>query len=345
MMMMRTFAAIFGLFLCFATLAAEAQDHLYSQFFNAPIYLNPSLTGQFDGDLRLNMIYRNQWSALSGDLSYLNASVDVAIPKLSGGVGLSFNRSSEGTAYLTRNNVAATYSYSVGSDEFLASFGLQAGFTNRGIDWSKLVFSDQIDRRLGYIPGSISAAQPPEISNKFFFDPAAGINLVYRNAMLGAAIYHINRPDESFSGTQARLPARISINASFKMPLSHDIYDYDDKDGAYLIPSVVYYKQGNVSSISGGAQFKYRGFNTGVWYRTNQQGGSDAFVVSLIFDFFLNKRDNEKMRVGLSHDATTSKINYTNTSGTTEASIGYEKYWQNSTRIKRYNGLRCSSFY
>ena len=293
----------------------------------------------------MNMIYRNQWSGLGQNLSYISASADISIPGFGGGVGLLFNRSSEGTAYLVKNNVAATYSYSVGGDDFLASFGLQAGFTNRGIDWSKLVFSDQIDRRLGYIPGSISTAELPDVSNKFFFDPALGINFVYRNAMLGAAIYHINRPDESFSGTQSRLPARISINASFKMPLSYNIYSYDDQDGAYLIPSVVYYKQGNVSSISAGAQFKYKGFNTGVWYRTNQAGGSDAFVVSVIFDFFLNRRDSEKVRFGLSHDATTSKLNYSNTSGSTEASIGYEKYWPNSTRTKMYNGLRCSSFY
>ena len=31
---------------------AKAQDNIYSQFFNAPIYLNPALTGQFEGDLR-----------------------------------------------------------------------------------------------------------------------------------------------------------------------------------------------------------------------------------------------------------------------------------------------------
>ncbi len=328
----------------FCSSIVNAQDHLYSQFFNAPIYLNPSLTGEFEGDLRLNMIYRNQWSAFGGDLSYINASVDVAIPKLSGGVGLSFNRSSEGVAYLTKNNIAATYSYSVGGDDFVASFGLQAGFTNRNIDWSKLVFGDQIDRRLGYVEGSVSSAQLPEISSTFFFDPAAGINFVYRNAMLGAALYHINKPDESFSGTQARLPLRVCINASLKMPLSYG-FDYMQDEGAFLIPSVVYYKQGNVSSISAGAQFKYKGFNSGIWYRTNRNGGSDALVFSLIFDVFLKRRDTEKIRVGVSHDATTSRLNYTNTSGTTELSVGYEKYWPNSTRTKKYNGLRCSSFF
>lgn len=340
-MMKRIIACIL---FCSFFLASKAQDQLYSQFFNAPIYLNPSLTGQFDGDFRLNMIYRNQWSSLGGDMSYINASADVYVPKLAGGVGISFNRGTEGVAYLTKNNIAATYSYSVGGDEFSASFGLQAGFTNRSVDWSKLVFSDQIDRNTGYIPGSISSATLPDVANKFYFDPAAGVNFIYRNAMLGASLYHINRPDESFSGTPARLPMRIAINASFKMPLSQGL-DYLDDDGSFLIPSVVVYRQGNVNSLSAGAQFKYRGFNSGIWYRTNQAGGSDALVFSLIFDVFLNRNDSEKIRVGLSHDATTSRINYANTSGSTEASVGYEKYWENSLRSKKYNGLRCSSFY
>ena len=341
-MMKRIIVLVFGLILSFAT--SKAQDQLFSQFFNAPIYLNPSLTGQFDGDLRIGMIYRNQWSALGGDLSYLNASADIYVPELAGGIGLSFNRSSEGVAYLLKNNIAATYAYSVGGDDFTANFGLQAGFTNRTIDWSKLVFGDQIDRRLGYIPGSISSAQMPEFSSKYFFDAAGGINFIYRNAMVGASLYHINRPDESFSGAQARLPMRLAINASMKIPLSFS-YDYMEDEGAFVIPSVVYYKQGNVSSISAGAQFKYKGFNTGVWYRTNQNSDPDAFVVSLIFDVFLQRRDTEKIRVGISHDATTSKLNYTNTAGTSEVSVGYEKYWPNSTRTKTYNGLRCSSFY
>ncbi|TKC12304.1 type IX secretion system membrane protein PorP/SprF [Pedobacter polaris] len=343
-MMKKIIAVFLGLVFSFGFFNAKAQDHLFSQFFNAPIYLNPSLTGQFDGDLRVGMIYRNQWSALGGDLSYINAAADVYVPKLSGGIGLSATRSSEGVAYLIKNNIAVTYSYTVGGDDFTANFGLQAGFTNRTIDWTKLVFGDQLDRRTGYIPGSVSSAQLPEVSNRFFFDPAAGVNFIYRNAMVGASIYHINKPDESFSGTQARLPMRLAVNASMKIPLSYN-YNYMEDEGAFVIPSVVYYKQGNVSSISAGAQFKYRGFNTGVWYRTNQNGGSDAIVVSLILDVFLRRRDTEKIRVGLSHDATTSKLNYTNTSGTTEVSVGYEKYWANSTRSKKYNGLRCSSFY
>lgn len=336
---------IVALSMAIATLAATAQDHIYSQFFNAPIYLNPALTGQFEGDIRMNLIYRNQWSGLSGQLSYLSASADLNIPHFGGGVGLMFNRSSEGTAYLVKNNAAATYSYSVGGDDFLASFGIQAGLTNRQIDWSRLVFSDQIDMRLGVIPGGISGAQKPDISNKFYFDAAAGTNIVFHDFMVGAAFHHINKPDESFSGTVAKLPMRVTVNASYRIPLSGYMGYNRDDEGAYLIPSVVYYKQAGATSMSAGAQLKYKSVNTGLWYRKGSQGGSDAVVVSLIFDLFKGSRNGDKLRLGISHDATTSRINYTNTSGTTEASVGYEKYFPNSSGYNRYNGLRCYDFY
>jgi len=337
---------ILFIFLSAWSLTGSAQDHIYSQFFNAPLYLNPSLTGQFEGDIRMNMLYRNQWSGLNGTLSYINASADLNIPNFGGGLGLQFNRSSEGTAFLVKNNIAASYSYSVGGDDYVLSFGIQAGFTNRQINWNKLVFSDQIDNRLGYIPGSISAAQMPDMANKFFFDPAAGVNFVYGSFMAGLAMHHINQPDESFSGAQAKLPRRITANASYRLPLTRS-YNYGSDDGSYLIPSIVYYKQGNVSSMSAGAQFKYKGVNTGLWYRTAGEGGPDAIVVSLIFDIFSagRGRNGEKLRIGVSHDATTSKINYTNTNGTTEASVGYEKYFENSSSYNKFNGLRCYDFY
>ncbi|RYD86435.1 MAG: type IX secretion system membrane protein PorP/SprF, partial [Sphingobacteriales bacterium] len=80
-----------------------AQDHLYSQFFNAPIYLNPALNGQFEGKLRMSMIYRNQYTTIPGNFNYISAAIDYNIPKFGGGFGLMFTRSSEGLAYLKNN--------------------------------------------------------------------------------------------------------------------------------------------------------------------------------------------------------------------------------------------------
>jgi len=104
-----------------------AQDHLYSQFFNSPLYLNPALTGQFKADLRMNLIYRNQWTAVPGTLSYVSGSIDMNIPRFGGGIGLLFTRSSEGTAYLDKSNLSGLYSYSIGSEDFVLSFGAWDG--------------------------------------------------------------------------------------------------------------------------------------------------------------------------------------------------------------------------
>ena len=328
--------------LCFVLFwgsSIKAQDHIYSQFYNAPIYLNPALTGQFDGSFRMNMIYRNQWTAMSGDLSYISASMDYQFKNINGGVGLMFNSSSEGTAYLKKNNIAGTYAYNVGSDGFIASFGLQAGLTNRQMDFSKLVFSDQLDSRLGF-ESSASQAEQPFSDSKYYFDSGAGVNFVVGSAMLGASLLHLNKPDESFTGSTVPTPVRTAIHASYRYAMDRN--DPFSEEGSFLIPSVVYYKQAQATSISAGVQYKRRAVNAGVWYRSNGKGSNDSFVFSLIFDIFTGSFNKQKLRLGVSHDATTNKLNYGNTSGTSELSVGFET---GEGREKGYGSMRCYDFY
>lgn len=330
-------------FLITTSLYCSGQDQIFSQFYNAPLYLNPALTGQFDGSIRFNALYRNQWTGLAGDYSYVHASGDLSLPEIRSGFGLMFNRSSEGTAYLVKNNIAASYAYIIPGDNFTLSFGLQGGITNLKLDWNKLVFGDQIDPTFGYNPGLGSGAERPNIDSRFYFDAAAGANLVYGKAMLGLAAHHINRPDESLTGIDTKLPVRLSGTLSYKITLVPEQYN---RDGTYIIPSVVVYKQVNVTSFSLGAQFKYKGVNVGAWFRKNGlANGSDAVVVSAIFDIFGKNNNGEKFRVGVSHDATTSKLNYTNTDGTTELGLSYQKYFPGSGKYGEYNGLRCYDFY
>ena len=322
----------------------QAQDNIYSQFFNAPVYLNPALNGQFKGDFRINAIYRSQWSAV-GNLNYFTASADYNIPRFGGGIGMIFTHSVEGAAYLTKNNIAGIYSYSVGSDGYVLSFGLQAGVTNRQVDWSKLVFADQIDPRLGYIPGSGTSAELPAFNSRYYFDSGAGVNLVVNNFMGGLALQHLNRPDESFTGTPSIVPMRLTNHVSYRIDLNP--YDgYDDNEKTFAIPSVVFYKQGTSNTINAGVQYKRRSINAGIWYRTDSQGGSNAVVVSLIFDMFVNKETGEKFRFGLSHDANTSRIGYGSTSGSTEGSISYETPVTNYSSYNKFDGAtRCYNFF
>ncbi|TFF34932.1 PorP/SprF family type IX secretion system membrane protein [Mucilaginibacter psychrotolerans] len=333
----------------FAGVRLQAQDHMYSQFFNSPNYLNPALNGQFEGDLRMNLIYRNQYSSVAGGgLTYLTASIDYNVPRFGGGFGLMFTRGSEGTAYLTKNNISGIYSYSIGNDDFVLSFGLQAGVTNRAVDYTKLIFSDQIDPRLGYIPGSVSGADAALFNNKFFFDSGAGLNLTAGNFNIGGAVQHINRPNESFTGVPAKLPMRGVFHASYRYNVTQDD-NLDEDQKSYIIPSVVFYKQSQAQSLSVGFQYKRRSINAGLWYRSGGlSNGPSSIVVSFIFDLFINHEGGEKMRLGVSHDVPSGRgLNYSNTSGTTEGSIGYETTLPyRSNEYRKFNGARrCYDFY
>jgi type IX secretion system PorP/SprF family membrane protein len=329
------------------SLKSFGQDHMYSQFFDAPVYLNPALNGQFEGDLRINMIYRNQWTSASEKLPYYTASIDYKLPGSEGGLGLMFTRSSEGSAYLSKNNISGIYSYNIGSDDFTLAFGLQAGITNRTVDWSKLVFSDQIDSRLGYMAGSVSSADMPAFNNKYYFDSGAGVNLVTGNFMLGTALQHLNQPNESFTGAPAKLPIRYTAHASYRIDL--DKYDMaDESEKSYVIPSVVFYKQSAAQSMSAGLQYKHKGVNFGLWYRNNSGlQGSGSVVLSAIFDLNINRDGGEKFRVGVAHDTSIGGVNYSNTSGTTEGSLGYQTSFgsRSGYTYKYVNSNRCYYFY
>ncbi len=336
---------LYCLVLLMTGLRVCAQDHIYTQFFDSPIYLNPALTGQFEGDLRMNAIYRNQWTSVPGNFNYTTASIDYNMPQFGGGMGLMFNRSTEGTAALSTNSIAGTYAYSVGSEGFVLSFGLQVGVANRTIDYNKLVFDDQIDPRLGFIPGSVSAADAVPFDNKFYFDSGAGINLVIGNFNIGTAVQHINQPNESFTGTPAQLPVRTTAHLSYILDLNAGENLYDDEK-SYVIPSVIYSRQSNAQLLSAGLQYKHKSVNVGLWYHNAGEAGPSAVGITLIFDLFINRDGGEKMRFGVSHDVPVSGLTYGNTSGTSEGSISYQTTLPQRQTDPKFEGLRrCYDFY
>jgi type IX secretion system PorP/SprF family membrane protein len=321
-----------------------SQDLIYSQFFNAPNYLNPALNGQFEGDLRVNLIYRSQWSKIQGALNNYSVSADYKVPNFGGGFGLLMNKSTEGTAYLSKTSFAGIYSYSIEFDDNTLSFGLQAGITNRKIDFDKLIFPDQINSG-GIIEGSISSASSLVNNNKYFFDSSAGLNFVKGNFMIGISGQHLNQPDESLSGSVSKLPIKYGGHLSYMIKTN----PFDDSDNTAFIPSIVLYKQARITSYSAGVQYKNKGVNLGIWYRgTGKQ--RDAIVLSLIFDLFKRSDSYHKIRFGISHDATTSKLNYTNTAGTTEGAFVYEtefpgRDYNSSGRKHSDYGNKCYKFY
>src|SRR4051812_43081822 len=59
----------------------HSQDFHYSMFTMAPLTLNPALTGNFTGDLRIVNNYRMQWSTVSKPYTTYTFGGDVHLPK------------------------------------------------------------------------------------------------------------------------------------------------------------------------------------------------------------------------------------------------------------------------
>src|SRR5258705_8651271 len=64
-------------------LTASSQDVHFSQFFEAPLWRNPSLAGIFTGDVRVQAVYRDQWNSVTNayKTGSLNAEYKMPVGK------------------------------------------------------------------------------------------------------------------------------------------------------------------------------------------------------------------------------------------------------------------------
>ncbi len=75
-----------ALYFAFCTLHSRAQDAHLSQYDEAYLYLNPALTGMFNGDYRAGGHYRSQWAAVATK-PFVTSMLSYDMPKDRFGVG------------------------------------------------------------------------------------------------------------------------------------------------------------------------------------------------------------------------------------------------------------------
>ncbi len=107
-----------ALALATASLTSVAQDIHFSQYYAAPLTLNPAATGDFDGLFRFTGIYRNQWLGVSNVKPFFSTpsvGVDFALlddkfegTKIEGsklGVGLHFTNDQQNESTFSTNQI------------------------------------------------------------------------------------------------------------------------------------------------------------------------------------------------------------------------------------------------
>ena len=315
--------------------AAFAQDPVFSQFYNSPLYLNPAFSGCGKNDLRLCLSSRLQWLSLPTPLQYHSVSIDKFSHKLNASAGLIMNRFNEG--YLKTTHVSLIGAKSFGSNEnacadWFLNFAIQLGFTRKNVDKSKLLFSDQIGQ--SGPTGLPSAVELYQYASRTYFDVSAGFLFTYRNWMVGTAGYHLSQPNNGLIGStdQSRLPYRVTIHASY-------IYDqYATSEGMVVIkPTAIFQLQDVSRSLTIGSLFDLpdRFLEFGIWYRNNI-GIINNHSLSIGVNIKLGRDKNyyhaepsSRYRAGLSYDAELNRPGVRYTSGSTELGLLYEKNLNN----------------
>jgi type IX secretion system PorP/SprF family membrane protein len=303
---MKKFFPVIVLFI--VAMKTSAQDPNFSQFFASPLTLNPAMTGKFDGVYRIAGNYRDQWPTFNNAFVTYTVSADFGILKNTipeydqFGLGFMAFSDKSGNGILTDNFGAISLAYHKALDEngyHQIGAGFQGTYVNKRLDVSKVTFADQLTP-LGFtgVTSEVFASNRISLS---YFDLNAGLMYNgstngYNNFYLGASMYHINRPKESFQGGNFLLPARVTIQGGFKIPVAsyHSLHF-----------SANHSFQANAKNTVVGAAF---GLNVngseespvtlymGSWYRFN-----DAIIPYVGLEF-------GELHLGYSYDVNTSAL-------------------------------------
>lgn len=280
----------------------KGQDPIYSQYFAAPLQLNPAFTGNtVSPHIALN--YRNQWSSFTnGAEAYETYSISYSqfSTRLNSGFGLMLLADDAGQGLIKTSKVSGFYSYRLQiTRDIFAKLGVEGSLIQTRLNWSKLVFGDQLDPFYGETtPGGTALPTQeiaPENLNKLIFDASTGFLIYGPSFYGGVSLKHLNTPNESFldinDNLNTGLPLRLTVHGGAEITL---VKGNKRKQGSFISPNLMYIRQGDFGQINVGAYAGFGPIYGGLWYRYANTN-SDAAIVLIGFrkDFF---------RVGYSFD-------------------------------------------
>ncbi len=263
----------------------RGQDPVFSQFYNAPLELNPAFAGNSYAPI-FAINYRNQWPAVSNVYETYSVSYDQYIDRFKSGIGFNLLTDDAGQGALKTFKLSGFYSYKlVIQDDLLLKIGLEASAIQSRLNWDLFSFPDQINPEFGAIsPGGTpypSFENRPDNLSKTFFDLSSGVLLYSPLFYAGMSFKHVTSPDDSFlngGNTFAGLPFRFSMHGGFQINLDERRNKRDE--GSFITPNVLFVKQADFWQLNTGAYTSLKSFFVGLWYRLTSTN-SDAVIASV----------------------------------------------------------------
>lgn len=342
--------------LCFIFMNdVKAQDPVSSQFFFNPMYLNPAFAGTTKG-ARFGGIYRNQWPNIPSKFVTYNAWGDIYNPLFHGGLGIIAMQDVSGEGKYKTTTIGFIQSYERAIPKIVR---LRAGYNitlmNKKVDWSQLVFPDQLDPVMGQIYQS--KAQPGNTAGKTFVDFTAGFMADFPKFRVGESqitntigyvMNHLTEPQQSVIGGTATLPKKHTVHYTMVISLSNDV---NPKENAlYISPNIIWEQQGKFSNSVLGFYVTKDPLIGGLFFRKRKFGNftdSDALIIYLGVKANFNKYSD--VRIGYSYDLSVNKLSG-NSFGAHELSLVFDfkqaTMFSHNSKLKRRNkkAVDCEDF-
>jgi type IX secretion system PorP/SprF family membrane protein len=326
---------------CYA--GAFSQDLNFSQFYELPLLRNPALCGVFNGDIRVQSVYRNQWQSVTVPYKTGGISLELKFPSANSynyaTIGLQATYDVAGDSRLSRLQLLPVGSYHVnlnGVEGAYLTGAVMAGIVSSQFDPSKLKWDDQ------YQNGGYSATNPTNQvirnSNVNYFDQGVGLSVTSpfgneASFYAGVGLYHFLKPSVAFNATNAattKLNEKWVFNGGLKLPTS---------DWTRINLFADYLFQGGHRQLMAGAFY-----TTDIQQYDEEEdrtsislGGAlrmnDAFVPVV-------RLDHHKWSMGLSYDVNISKLKTASQSrGGFELTLNYKSFL-NSRTVNAYK-MNC----
>ena len=329
----RTIIAIF----CIKTLCVGhlvAQEIHFSQFYENPLTANPANTAWYDGNLRLNGMYRTQWKAVDNkpyQTISLSAEKQFQFYDHSYGFGVLFLRDESGYHNLINDKFLASGAFALDVNGHKLSGGVQFGLVYKTTRNLHYTYDEQFD--LGGEDVFNRSFDNGETEGGKIFHMVVNAGVLWQKrladnfvALAGFSLFNINVPNESIygmdlDGTRQLLRSVVQLGGKSEFGrvavIPRAYFVRQEKSTDFLLGANVEYSVKKKISPYVGTLFRY--------------GFSENYDASIwIIGAKMNRFD-----VGISYDINVSSLrDATKKRGAFEVSLTYLTPSWKSSKVK-----------
>ncbi|MBN2729545.1 MAG: PorP/SprF family type IX secretion system membrane protein [Bacteroidales bacterium] len=242
---------------------SHAQDPHFTQYNMPAMFLNPALTGNYNGDFRADINYRDQWRSVAEPFTTYQLSADAPVSRsnnaqfsIGGYVMSDKSGASEFSQTIAGINLGAGVRLNSVSS---LSAGIGGGIISQNVNMANLSWDSQYNG-MQYDP-ALETHESASLLNATGIDLNAGIvykfmsgsrNPYYNDGVkgtIGIAAFHLTSPEQITSILEDKRYAKIVAHADFSIGISGS--------NTAIQPSFLFMTQGSSTMIMLGLSFRY----------------------------------------------------------------------------------------